>query len=271
MNDVGRRLATLDRARPEWSAWTGPLGEALAEADDPAWREGVRVSLEGARDPGRPRLAGAVLGVPARRARRWQARLARAVAMPLAADRLEATLAAAVNQDAKALDALAASAGAPPTAFVAAANLLALPLLRAAAGKSRGPAGGAWSAGHCPTCAGWPLIAELRGLERARRLRCGRCGDDWAFDHLRCPFCGTSEHARLGALVPEAGGEARKVDTCGACRGYVKARATLAPWTPAEVLVEDLESVDLDLVALDRGFRRPEAPATALGARVVAG
>jgi FdhE protein len=120
-----------------------------------------------------------------------------------------------------------------------------------------------------PVCGGWPTVAESRGLERARRLRCGRCGGDWAYPALRCPFCANDDHERLGSLVPEGQAEARRVETCSVCQGYVKQVATLRAWAGDEVALADLASVDLDLAALEHGFARPETAAWSLAVRVV--
>jgi len=36
--------------------------------------------------------------------------------------------------------------------------------------------GAAWQQGYCPVCGAWPILAELRGVELARYLRCAACG-----------------------------------------------------------------------------------------------
>ncbi|MGH7278186.1 MAG: formate dehydrogenase accessory protein FdhE, partial [Candidatus Rokuibacteriota bacterium] len=115
-----------------------------------------------------------------------------------------------------------------------------------------------WSQGYCPVCGGWPTLAEARGLERSRQLRCGPCGGDWRTTWLRCPYCGNDDHHRLGSLVPDGGGETRKVETCEGCRGYIKTLATLTPRAGAGVMLEDLATVDLDVAALEQGYERPQ-------------
>jgi FdhE protein len=107
----------------------------------------------------------------------------------------------------------------------------------------------------------------VRGLEASRYLRCLRCGDDWRTELLACPFCGESDHERLGSLVPEDARQTRKVDVCQSCRGFVKSVTVLAARPRAEIPVLDLETVDLDLAALNHGFTRPEDVGYPLGAR----
>jgi FdhE protein len=83
-------------------------------------------------------------------------------------------------------------------------------------------------------------------------------------------YCGERDHERLGALLPEPHGEARKVDVCEACGGYLKAMATLGAKAPEVISLEDLATVDLDLAAFDRGYTRPGVPAADLGVKLFA-
>ena len=127
-----------------------------------------------------------------------------------------------------------------------------------------------WDHGSCPICGAWAILAEARGLARDRRLRCGRCGSDWRADWLRCVYCENTDHRSLGSLVAESALEPRSIETCQACGGYLKTLATLAG-TPAEdVALLDLATVELDIVALERGYARPAEPAHHAWARVLA-
>jgi len=115
-----------------------------------------------------------------------------------------------------------------------------------------------WAEGYCPICGDWPALAEARGLDGQRRLRCGRCGGDWRTEWLRCPFCGERGHENLGSLVSE-GPEPQTVDVCQRCRHYIKALAGLVPIRPEHVFLQDLATLVLDVTALERGYRRPAA------------
>ena len=53
------------------------------------------------------------------------------------------------------------------------------------------------------------------------------------------------------------------------CRGYLKALSTPRAGPAAEVIVDDLVSVDLDVAALGRGYTRPPGPGYLLGLRLV--
>jgi FdhE protein len=114
-----------------------------------------------------------------------------------------------------------------------------------------------WQKGDCPFCGSLPLLAELRGPERARHLRCGLCGADWPFPRLQCVTCGNTEAASLGILQPEGGLQRISVQTCRVCHGFLKMVISVDP-IPADLLpVEDLATLSLELIAGSRGYVRP--------------
>ncbi len=118
-------------------------------------------------------------------------------------------------------------------------------------------AGSAWEYGSCPTCGGWPLLGEFRGLEQTRWLRCGLCATGWEFPRLACPFCGTRDHRALGYLHVEGEENRCRAAVCETCRGYVKMVAALDALSPARLLVTDLATLHLDLAAAERGCMVP--------------
>jgi hypothetical protein len=130
------------------------------------------------------------------------------------------------------------------------------------------PAG--WDEGYCPICGAWPTLTEVQGLERAHRWRCGRCGSGWGLAILRCPYCGEGNHQRLGSLTAEDGEARCSVNTCLTCGGYIKTRTTLHAIPACAVILEDLATVDWDLVALEHGYMRPTHTGYPLRVRLVA-
>jgi FdhE protein len=266
----------LQREHPEWNPWLAPLEVTLVAAQDPAWASTVPV-LEQTSTSGSPVLDGArlvvdgaLLGRLIRALARRAAAAGSTTAPGGAADLLhgERSLAAngalllqaAVTFDREGLAGLPARASVSVASVEALAPLVALPVLQACGGAARQHLPDRWTGGFCPVCGAWPALAEARGLERERRLRCGRCGTDWWSDWLRCPFCDNRDHLTLGPLVPAAGGESRRLETCARCRGYVKTLSTLGAASASEIAVIDLATIDLDVTALARGYRRPEEP-----------
>lgn len=271
-NDVCTRLGVLRQQYPEWQAVFLVWQEILRALEDPVWGA---VEL----------LPAATLQVDARQVCRWLARLLRSARkhrLPEAAGwrpvRLgqEGTLAlleAALCQDQTRLAALATVHMGPAgytSALVSLAHLAVVPLLQACGRRLSSHVPPTWSKGYCPICGAWPSLAEVRGLEHSRRLRCARCGGDWPAVWLCCPYCGEARHQRLGVLRPAAPDAAGTVDTCTTCQGYIKTRTTLQAFPTYAVALEELTMVTFDLAALERGLRRPGSPGYALACHLTA-
>ncbi len=113
-----------------------------------------------------------------------------------------------------------------------------------------------WQQGYCPICGGWPLLAELRGIELAQYLRCAACGSGWRSRRLFCPYCGNDDHRSLKTLTID--GEQRfRIAVCDRCHGYLKVANAFDP-PPAELLaIDDVASLHLDVAAIERGYHRP--------------
>jgi FdhE protein len=182
--------------------------------------------------------------------------LALASYQPTPSETLE-LIGGAIRQDAHALETVAIAHGIDPGSLSSMAHLAALCVLQQCSRQIEAQLPLHWQAGYCPVCGGWPILAERRGLDRSRRLRCGRCATDWEVQWLYCIYCGERDHKHLGSLATDESGEQHKVETCATCRGYLKSVASLQGLAPLELLITDLETVELDLVALNRDYHRP--------------
>ena len=278
MTELPAAAPTFDglvREHPEWRGWLTVMQAALARAHESAWQTiAVTPALNGS--AGAAWLAGARIEMDEGLALRWVRDLLRIAAdagaptgraaavgrRRAAAVDAGAFLRAAVELDVPALEAAGAAGGLGADLARALAHPAALPLLAACASRAGAQPG--WDRGYCPVCAAWPAVAELRGLEASRQLRCGRCGADWATAWLACVYCGNDDHRELGGLVSESAGAMRRVDTCARCRGYLKSVTTLTARTHAEVVLEDMATVGYDVGALGREAIRPGG----LGARL---
>jgi FdhE protein len=278
--EIRPRLDAAAQRHPDGRAWLTLLAETLRELDAPAW-----VTVMPQPDPERPvaapLLAGVTLAVDPNMVRRWVRRLRQQAGKVMSpSSTLLATLdtrrfdplpllEAAMCLDETRLADLAKVDGADPGALGALMQLAAMPLLQGCGRSLARQVPLDWSYGYCPVCGTWPTLAEVRGLERTHRWRCGRCGGDWGLALLRCPYCGEASHQRLGSLTTEDSEATCIVDTCLTCRGYVKTRTVLQPTPSYAVVLEDLSTVDWDIVALERGYRRPTPPGYPLGVRLV--
>ena len=110
--------------------------------------------------------------------------------------------------------------------------------------KARGQT--VWNRGECPHCGGPPLLAETRGLEAKRYLRCGLCAADWPFARLRCPACDSTDHRQLSTKFAEGEGERYKLALCSACGYQIKVVSTLDSLAMPSLLVAELATLHLD-------------------------
>jgi FdhE protein len=282
-------LAEVARSHPEWRAWLAVLEVVAEAAGDRAWRLAVPDAPTRA-DIATPLLTGATLTPGARLVRRWGRRLLETAARAGGAaaalselaraddDTLTELLELGLAHDTARVSALAVELGVEPQALAAVAAVAPVPLLRACSERWRKHVPPAWSHGYCPVCGAWPALAEACGLERARRLRCGRCAADWGIAWLRCGNCGMEDHTQLGGLVADRSASTARttadpawrttIETCLACRGYLKTLTTLGPTAGDDLGLLDLATVELDMAALAQGYVRPTGLGVALGARV---
>jgi FdhE protein len=272
-------LTGLRRERPEWEPWLAVVDEILREAGNPAWEAAVPASAPAQR-PAVPLLAGTTLTLDNGLVRRLFERLIRTASRAgtpkmsslkaaLHADLEWAPLfRASLCQSSDRINEIAAVSGADAEALHAVIALLPVPFLHACNRRWASSISESWVEGYCPVCGSLPAFAEVRGIERNRYFRCGRCGGGWHARALYCPYCAMSDHDELVALVPEKGASNAVIDACQRCLGYVKTFTRLQGCSPGAVTLEDLASVDLDVAAIEHGFARPPGPGFTLGITV---
>lgn len=112
----------------------------------------------------------------------------------------------------------------------------------------------AWNRGYCPLCGSWPGYTEHRG--DARRLRCSFCAATWDLPFGNCLYCHRTGDA-LGNLAPGPNRPQRSIETCTGCKGYSKVVDEDASLPFPLLPLADLDSMDLDILAMQRGFARP--------------
>lgn len=115
-----------------------------------------------------------------------------------------------------------------------------------------------WAHGFCPACGSWPAVAEVASGRRV--LRCSFCAVAWDLPRYGCVYCG-EEGAKFVTAAPDAqlveGRKNRRVEICNACHSYMKAVDVSALSPFPLVALTDLETMDLDMAALERGYSRP--------------
>jgi formate dehydrogenase maturation protein FdhE len=257
-----RELSELASQRPELGAWLLALRVSLNALTLDAFR-GIVPICSARRAPDAPLLHDAIIPVNGSALRAHvHAVLTAALGRTMrpSIDVLDAAqvLELAIAQDVRALSAIASEADMDAHALNAVAQLAAMPILIACTRAVAAQPLQHWSRDYCHVCGALPALAEVLGLERARHLRCARCGASWKTQVLLCAFCGERDHARLGSLVPDGQpGQIAWVETCSTCQGYLKTRAALRAAAAENVLIEDARTLELDLVATERGYQKP--------------
>jgi FdhE protein len=279
-SDMRARLERLAQHYPEWQPALQLWEAVLRVLDDAMWGEAVPQPCPD-RPVAAPLLAGTICHVDARRVSRWVRSLARLSRKNMAPGQaalrrvdfqpqdILALLEAALCQESTRLTALAEALGANADALAALAHLAVMPLLHACQRRLAAQIPHAWPYGYCPLCGAWPTLAEVLGLEHTRTLRCARCGAAWRTSWLLCPYCDETDHQRLSVLRLEQP-STTYLDVCATCKGYLKTHTVLQALPAYAVALEDLATIALDLVALERGYARPEQPRYALASRLVA-
>jgi FdhE protein len=268
----GNNIDVLRRTRPEWVPWLAVVDEAVRGIGGSPWESAVPPTPP-PRDGTLPLLAGGTFAVDGSAVRDLLERLIHqasrcgtpnmtGLSSVLRADIDQGRLFhASVVQDSRAIAGMAQSSDVDVDALHAVVALLGIPFVQACRRQWASSISPGWIEGHCPVCASWPAFAEIRGIDRQRYSRCGRCGAEWHSEVLRCAFCRNDDHEQLTTLVPDQQRTRGVIDACRRCRTYVKAFTTLQGTPPAAVMLEDLASVDLDIAALEHGYARPEGAA----------
>src|SRR5260370_36367062 len=220
-------LTALRLAHAEWRPLLALVEEALREVERPEWREAVPAPAR--RDPETESLlSGAVIALARRPIERWVRRVLVTAAevgpaAPFVAaatmQRVDpmALLQAAAVEDLACLDDIARAGGDAHGVLPGLDPLIAMPLLQACRRAWADLAPGTWAHGYCPICGAWPAVAEIRGLDGARHLRCRGCGGDWATAGLPLPLFGGHDHTPLRPPVASEGLERQKGEVCGHC------------------------------------------------------
>ena len=108
-----------------------------------------------------------------------------------------------------------------------------------------------WSHGSCPFC-GWEPELAVITPSADRRLICGRCMAQWAFDALACPFCANDDRTQITSFASRDG--RYRVYACDVCKRYLKAYDGRRAARPVLLAVDTIATLPLDAAAIQRGY-----------------
>ena len=110
--------------------------------------------------------------------------------------------------------------------------------------------------GHCRLCGSLPYVSFLREKEGQRLGVCSFCAHEYRIRRIACAYCDESDQGKLKLFrVAEYPGV--RVDVCESCNMYIKTldfRELDKQHLPA---LDDMASVALDILAQQRGYKRP--------------
>jgi FdhE protein len=112
----------------------------------------------------------------------------------------------------------------------------------------------AWPHGYCPICGSWPALAERWSPSRV--LRCSFCALAWSLPTAACAYCGEAGEAFVRSS-PDPTHPDRRLETCGTCHSYLKAIDVQSPAPFPLLAIADLETMDVDMTAMQSGYQRP--------------
>jgi len=112
-----------------------------------------------------------------------------------------------------------------------------------------------WLKGYCPVCGSLPSLSLLRGEGGKRYLICSYCGYQWRIDRIFCPYCNNQEQGSLQYFYGE-GEESYRIDLCDKCRQYIKT-IDYRNLEESDPSLEDLATLHLDILASQKGYKRP--------------
>ncbi len=111
-----------------------------------------------------------------------------------------------------------------------------------------------WSHGYCPLCGSWPALAEVAATHRI--LRCSFCALAWELRSYACVYCKEEGEAFVTA-APDVERKDRRIEICKSCGSYLKT-VDVPELSPFPFLaIADLETIDLDMAAMEHGYKRP--------------
>jgi FdhE protein len=111
-----------------------------------------------------------------------------------------------------------------------------------------------WDRGYCPACGSWPALAEV--VDGHRMLRCSFCATAWELTTYACVYCGEDGEPFVTA-APDEERKDRRIEVCSGCGGYMKTVDTAALSPFPLLAIGDLETMDLDMAAMEHGYAKP--------------
>lgn len=160
---------------------------------------------------------------------------------------------AALKEDTGFFQACGKKFNADPALMLFIISSLIQPCLEDIADNAERPFLDGWWQAQCPVCGRLPFVARIKS--RKRYLVCPLCKAEYLADMFLCASCGNGDPGTLKFLAPQEHPEFR-VDFCEKCRHYLKVIDEDRLKKPVPKGLEDIMTINLDLMAKDAGLVR---------------
>ena len=113
-----------------------------------------------------------------------------------------------------------------------------------------------WPHGHCPVCGSLPIISDLRDKEGFRFHVCGFCHAEYRATRMQCPYCLETDTTKLDFYDAQEEPGFR-INACKSCNMYIKVTDFRSMDRRSLPLIDDLDSLSLDILARGKKLKRP--------------
>ncbi|MTI95132.1 MAG: formate dehydrogenase accessory protein FdhE [Firmicutes bacterium] len=111
-----------------------------------------------------------------------------------------------------------------------------------------------WQMGWCPVCGQFPVNGSNRPGDGRRVLGCWLCETRWIFPRLVCPVCSNHDSGKIHTLTL-AEDKNHRVQLCSECNHYLKITDCQGRPEDCDLMLENLSTMHLDVLAQQDGFR----------------
>ncbi|MDD5168111.1 MAG: formate dehydrogenase accessory protein FdhE [Syntrophales bacterium] len=110
-----------------------------------------------------------------------------------------------------------------------------------------------WEKGYCPVCGTFPSLSVIKEKIGERLLHCSRCGHDWRFSRVICPYCAHEGQEGMNFFLVEDKAQ-ESVYTCDRCQRYLITLSRMSDLNDRDLDVSAIGLVHLDMIMQEKNL-----------------
>lgn len=110
-----------------------------------------------------------------------------------------------------------------------------------------------WTKGYCPVCGAFPTIALIEEKITRRWLHCSRCGHDWLFSRVICPYCDNEAQQGMDFFYVETRAQ-ESAYTCSQCKRYLITLNWVSDLYDHDLDISAISLTHMDVIMQEKGF-----------------